>query len=688
MSNDHRKQSKVTPRRLELSLSPEDGSLQTAPLSKVLLTATDGLYTDLYNAAHGEIEVTTAKMAEEDDGQDAALGGSSSLKKEKMSNLSFAQRRNELGWRLAQHGKSISHVAALTAACHSTDFAQATVLSTKALKHARTAWVQADEAQDALYFFHAQLFPARQAPHDVYGALDLLKSGEWKDLPTDLRLIMDPYEKSEEYQWSAKEVKERWHLAVRRKLMLGELGWMKRNNMKGLWTTGINGGVVRLTYGEPKTVGSLTIYPIEARLTVLSLKDEAEWVLLSVNVHTQAKTGESNHQLDPSHRQQFDLHRLCAKAMASEERDATKESDRVSRPLNAVFQVAQTFSLSWQLEILSSQAQALRKGVWAATSNLVVTPVQFYSAQDGKADDDMDDSDGNNVLGVIRICFWRVDDRYGPPSIDALNHDSTAMLEKDGGKKTSQLSLIIRAIANVGVQVCLSGGLSVRQNDAADATVKRLVEAASDPFALSVSNALLAATTICAQQKCRAIADALRSSNDAESALPEWITVSAENASICVSATISYGATRTATPIVLFRLGCDARTGGFICVFSRSTDLLRKLSSNDVSGSNTMALRQSKLPRRQALANATGRAIRDAFDGLTRSMNVLATRTGVGGKWNDVNEQSASLRERAILVARKDVRASMISCCSVAAVYGFGAIAMSLACGVDAAADM
>ena len=33
-----------------------------------------------------------------------------------MSNLSFAQRRHELAWRLASHSRALQHVTALTAA--------------------------------------------------------------------------------------------------------------------------------------------------------------------------------------------------------------------------------------------------------------------------------------------------------------------------------------------------------------------------------------------------------------------------------------------------------------------------------------------------------------------------------------------------------------------------------------------
>ena len=59
----------IQPRRLELELDPEDGSLLTAPLLSVLMAATDGLYSDLYNMAHGEMHVTSAHVAGPDDEQ-------------------------------------------------------------------------------------------------------------------------------------------------------------------------------------------------------------------------------------------------------------------------------------------------------------------------------------------------------------------------------------------------------------------------------------------------------------------------------------------------------------------------------------------------------------------------------------------------------------------------------------------
>jgi len=680
----------ATPCGLELSLNPEDGSLLTAPLSTVLLSATDGLYSDLYQMAHGEIEVAHANEDES-----GAL-----LTKEKMSNLSFAQRRHELAWRLAQHAKALSHVSGLTAAAASSkDFAQSTRVSTKALQHARTAWVQADEAQDALYFFHAQLFPARQAPHDVYGALDLLQRGVWRDMSTDVELKMDPYETSNEHSWSAKEVAERWHMAVQTKLLTGEVGHMKQSSPQTLWKISLQGGIVKLTQGTPKQIGSSFKYPVEATLTVLSTAANAEWTLLSVEVEAQPKTGESSHQLDPTNRQRFDLHRLCVQAMKKEEARAKRENDEspgtatVARPLNALFQVAHTFDLSWQLEILSAQAQALRRGVWAtADSSLQVTPVTFF--------------DDGPILGIVSIAFWSVDDRYGPPRVGDLDDDTTIAketLQSENGSTrknavgkdavTNKFVLSIRAEANAGMRVSLSGGKVIMEAAKMDPivqrTVTKLIAAASDPFALSASDVLLAATTLCGERKCHAVVQALQQLKP--SILPKWMRLTVERGGIAVAAQVSYGMDVETPFVVLFRLECDARTGSFVFTFPRSANLLRMLSCNHPSASDAMTLRMTKAAshrQKGMAATATGRFVKDSFDGLARSMNLLGQRTGVGGEWVNANDADALLRQRAIQLACADVKASLTTCCGVAAVYGLSAMSLGVATGVTAVADM
>ena len=805
----------IVPRRLELSLNPEDGSLLTAPLLSVLLSSTDGLYSDLYNMAQGELEVTTARAAEgdaedeEEKQQDQALGPAAAAaaaaaagsRKEKMSNLSFAQRRHELAWRLAQHGRTLTHVSALTAAAASSDIATATRVSTKALQHARTAWVQADEAQDALYFFHAQLFPARQAPHDVYGALDMLLGKSWFDLPNDLKLLVDRYDDSHERAWSSAEVADRWHMAVRDKLLRGEVGWMRQHNQHMAWNISLRGGVVRLTHGAPKVLRTASrssgstgpgysplkpgdtvdseeasgnslshtsnnetlIYPIEAVLTVLSTSQPSQWSLVSIECHAQAKTGESNHQLDTSNRQRYDLHRLCALAMAKEEvrqrrldqeketksSDTTMEdinsnngqakipattgssallpSDSVARPLHGLFQVAHSFSLSWQLEILSAQAQALRKGVWTekdSNSRIVVTPVRFFDI----------DHDTSSLLGVVSISFWSVDDRYGPPSMgdlcldesdetsgstnaagssnDAIEATSVASSSKQGSSLkhsvpvSNQFTLSVRAETGSGIKVSLSGAASVMEFSKIQPhvrlTIRDLLQATSNPFALSASEALLAATRLCAERKCQAVVEALQpsSASAADVALPSWISLKVERGSIAVSTRIVYYGAATdqpselqRPPVVLFRLMCDARTGSFISTFARSARLLQFMACNHAKSAESTALRMAQLAKHSRAGAArravtVGRAVRDAFDSLARSMNVLGQRTGVGGVWQDEDSMSASLRQRAINLACKDVRVSMINCCGMAAMYGLSAVAMGVASGVDACVDM
>jgi hypothetical protein len=747
---------------MELSINPEDGSLQTAPLSLVLLAATDALYSDLYNMAQGELDVITTSTAalpqgddvenEEDVPQEQLPAATVQRKKERMPNLSFAQRRHELAWRLASNGKSLQQVAALTAAAASTDLGPAVQVSTTALQHTRTAWVQADEAQDALYFFHAQLFPARAAPHDVYGASDVMLHGQWYDLPRDLLLLMDHrYESSAESTWSKQEVDQRWQLTVRDKLITGEVGWMRRKQLqengnaeKPLWKVSLKGGIVKFTVGKPKTVlaeassndatttETSKQYPIEALLTVLPSKHHA-WTLLSVTVQIQAKTGEFNHQLETSNRQRFDLHRLAATAMSREEvrsnqEHATAELSKLgsaavhdvvneenpkaddddeltttpapSRPLHELFQVTHTFLLAWQLELLSAQAQALRRGVWAAadSNSVTVTPVRFLENGDG----------------AMSISFWKVDDSYGPPAMGDLSltddkRPATTTTVQLGSVKnrgssttmitTSQLTLSIRAESDAGIKVSLSGGDSMMnvkgpRGQLIRSTTNDLLEAASNPFALSASDALLAATKLCAEFKCQAVVEALQPAAGRKSALPPWIRLAEERGSIAVAARIQYYGipedTSSGMPI-LFQIVCDARTGSFVCTFPRSMQLLRRLAGNDIQASEPMSLCIASLPpnrRRAAGSSSSGRVVRDAFAALVRSMNLLGQRAGVGGKWDDIDDNSSLLRDRAILMACADVKAALVKCCGMTALYGLAPLALGAAVGLEAIPDM
>ena len=577
-------------RRLELSLNPEDGSLQTAPLLHVLLAATDDLHRDLYSAAHGELLVSA------DEGP----------QNERLSNLSFAQRRHELAWRLAQHTKGLTHVAALTAHASVTH----TPPARTALQHARQAWLQADEAQDALYFFHAQLFPARAAPHDVYGALDVLLRGKWTDLPTDLQLSTSTSTPMQ----SAAEWKQEWYTLVRRKLL--------QDDVTHHWKASLQGGVLHLTHES-----------LEAHVTVLFPN---VWTLLQLTVTVHPQTGDWSHQLEPSHRQRYDLHRLGARALQQ-------------GGLEALFGVAQTFRLAWQLELWSAQAQALRRGVWGATQGpaLTITPVQF---------------DHENENGRLAISFWKVDDSYGSPALP-------------NGEKppvSNQLTLQIKASLQDGVQCALTA-----------ASMTPIPQEKG----VSASAALLAATKICAQGKCAAVVEALSSSSPTNG-----IRLAVEGGSIAVAAPIRYHgveADTTTTAVELFRLVCDARSGSFVSIFPRSADLLRQLACNQPS--EALRLRMASLPshRRKAMGTqSSGRVVKDAFDALIRAMNSLGQKTGAGGPWLDLDQQSAQLRKQSIQASAADVHATLIKCCAMAALYGLVPMSFAIGAGLEALADM
>ncbi len=859
---------KLQPQKLELILNPEDGSLQTAPLLSVVTACTDSLYRDIYDMAHGELQIISGgggpTNALDGTPEDPASAASNVRRKDKMSNLSFAARRHELSYRLASHSKALTHVAALTASNHngtdeSANLAKFVDVSTKALTHARTAWIQNDECQDALYFFHGRLFSLRAGPHDVYGALDFMTNGRtswknnptnnscndtdeknannnctsfWYDLPSDLKLETDRYETSAEQQWPKQEVSDRWQMAVRRKLLLGEVGWMaaRRQQLqkqqqqlsqqfssttrkastrfanKVPWKISLKGGIVRLMHGKPKktidnsTGKTKTLYPLEAILTVLTtdsdtdtdkkssttkrdegaiLEDQAEWTLISVDVYAQAKTGQSNHQLDTTNKQRYNLHRLCALAMAREERQNRVQKEQrkqaesktnedgtspaslatVARPLNALFRVAQYFSLSWQLEILSEQAKALSKGNWGGgassgdgrimgtsisgsrrmgsssvsggSHSIVVTPVKFFENRTSR------------ILGVLSISFWAIDDRYGPPSmgdlmrldeededdeafgtggsggpaIGSAENDSVSTVSRSvqNPAVTNMLTLSVRAEPDVGIKVSLSGADSIMEfashpkHGHVRSTIGDLLEATSNPFALSASEALLAATILCAERKCYAMVEAL------PSFIPSWITLAVEKGNIVVAANIQYYITNavddvnpggaasptsaTSEPVVLFRLACDSRTGSFVPTFSRSTPLLQHMACNDIlAASDTTLLRIANLAKlrrsrssKAASAGAvfgSGRVVRDAFESLSRSMNVLGQRTGVGGAWKDTDDRSTLLRQRAIGLACKDVKVSLMSCCGMAVLYGLSAVSMGVATGITASPEM
>lgn len=673
--------SKVEPKRMELSLNELDGSLQASTLSQVVLAVTDQLYNDVYTMVQGEMEVALPSAPGEEE-QDASAGvdaaaNNAMRKSERMANLSFVQRRHELAWRLAANAKRVQMTCALTGAAAATDLGTTVRVCTTALQQTRTAWIQADEAQDALYFFHGQLFAGRAAPHDVYGASDILLRSMWYDVPSDVRLIADRYETSLARMWSKEETEQRWQLAVRNKLLRGEVAEWRRQKREPLWSISLTGGIVKLTHGNPKRMDDgKDMYPVEALLTVLPSPtdepssespgpvDSSAWSLLSITVNVKPKTGEFDHQLVCSNRQRYDLHRLAMLAM--------NRAHDAGNPLETLFNVSNSFLLQWQLEVLSAQAQALRRGVWSAGTEAAVSIESVV--YDPKTD-----------AGSMSIAFWKVDDAYGAPSFTDLQTGESVPKETTVPRVQQQLQLWIRADTTLGLRVALSGGVDANSSETA-----LLVQATSHPLALSASDALLAATKLCAARKCEAAVAALQDQ------LPPWIHLTSDNKGIiAVAASITYyGADEqnaSVNPVLLFHIRCDLRTGTFVNTFPRSMHLLRRLSSNESQASLPVALRLAALPetrRRTAASNSTGRVVRDIMDTFLRSMNLLGRRVGVGGRWEDIDGQSSLLRSRSIHSACQDVRKTLINCCGAVALYGLVPLAYSTAFGLDGVPDL
>jgi len=903
---------------LPLSLT-ETGALATAPLSTVVNAATDDLYQDIYNLVHSDIKIVSvansnatannttgggegdntsntagannssstattsagenAVASVEEKLTAAALGVNDSstnntttnttntnpsnpndsileTRKQRMSNLSFAQRRHELTRRIVQHTKSIAHVYALTASSlpksHSAILQQnalknnhtsslftespsttstgvkifdppprlgATVqVSSDALQYVKSGWVSQDEAQDALYFHHDGLWKARSHCHDVLGALCVLSTpaanesgvknggddmeidttkvgegggGRWPDFPTDVALAVDRYETSNERAYSTSELQARLASAVRRKLVLGEVGACKsgdKHSHKLPWRVilGKGGGSIRLTYSTPRTVSTaealrqqsvaadddttntkLQQYPIEAKLSVLNEDPStASWKLLSIHVNCSPKTGESDHQLVLNKKQMFDLHRIGERCMIVEEAvcrkmneeaeatgsngtvsmsDEKKQTPVVPRPLYRLFEVAHAFALSLQMEILSSQAEALRRGAWGGSSStggksssargghtnecIQVSPVHFFTgnSEEGKTNDDEP-----APIAVMAVHFWSCDDRYGSPRVGDLSDCKTDemssnvstntpnqrqddnFLPKSDNRGNKRLSLCIRAVPTVGLVVSLSGGSGYENDDDTTTAIShhmkrnadKLLSSIQDSFQLSMSDALLAATVLCADRRCQAVVTSLNKQKINK--LPGWIHLEVECGTISVAAVITYPTSSKTTakdrrtPTVLFRLACDSRSGRFLPIFPRPASLLRLLACNDPSSSDVQSLRNASMASAFARSGgtikrgvadiasreSTGRIVRDAFDALSRSMDTLGRKCGVGGLWNDIDAQSVSLREKSINQTCHDVRASLITCSGIASVFGVGTIGLKIAGGIDPVVDV
>ncbi len=845
----------------------ENGALSMAPLSTVVNSATDSLYQDLYNLVYSDVKIVSVaktntatnntggdgNASSTEDKVNATVGAPSDpndalleTRKAKMANLSFAQRRHELTRRIVQHTKSVAHCYALTAASlpkslsslqyqkmlkssssspllspTSSNAAKiheppprlgATVqVSSDALQFVKSGWISQDEAQDALYFHHDELWKARGHCHDVLGALCVLSTpnyvdetnggsvrggGFWPDFPTDVALAVDPYGVSKEKAYSPSELKARLASAIRRKLVLGEVGSIRSNNNEGKELTSQlpwrivfeqGGGSIRLTYGSPRTVSTaealrqrtvakeegeeeqdseinLQQYPMEARLSVLSEDANASWKLLSLHVRCSPKTGESDHQLGMNKKQMFDLHRIGERAMIVEEAicrkaneamknttTATKSKDEnameideekttetastplIPRPLLRLFEVTHAFSLSLQLEMLSSQAEALRRGAWGGAirvsggkettgDGIAVSPAYFFDSENNSL---QSDESNPAPIAVMAVHFWHCDDRYGSPRVGDIIEDKTngAKVESSSSKGAGpgqrcddnylpasdkkgkeRLSLCIRAVPMVGLVVSLSG--SNAENDTTPEShhlkrnVDKLLLSIQNPFQLSMSDALLAATVLCAERRCHAVVDALNRTK--ASHLPAWIHLEVECGSITVAGSISYQhfSPKTRPPTVLFRLACDSRSGRFVPTFHRSISILRRLACNDPSTSDVQLVSNVAMASaRQAQGNvftkkvgereSTGRCVRDAFDALSRSMDTLGRKCGVGGLWNESDALSSkSLREKSVDQSVDQTWASLITCSGIAAVFGVAGIALKISSGVDPVIDM
>jgi len=838
----------------------ENGALSMAPLSTVVNSATDSLYQDLYNLVYSDVKIVSVaknntatnnsggdgNASSAEDKLNATVGAPSNpndalleTRKAKMANLSFAQRRHELTRRIVQHTKSVAHCYALTAASlpkshsslqyhkllkssssspllspTSSNAAKiheppprlgATVqVSSDALQFVKSGWISQDEAQDALYFHHDELWKARGHCHDVLGALCVLSTpnhndncgggnrggGFWPDFPTDVALAVDPYGVSKEKSYSPSELKARLASAIRRKLVLGEVGSIRNNNEGKKLTSQLpwrivfeqGGGSIRLTHGSPRTVSTaealrqrsaakeeedceinLQQYPMEARLSVLSEDSNASWKLLSLHVRCSPKTGESDHQLGMNKKQMFDLHRIGERAMIVEEaicrkaNEATKNttttttseeenameidgeksiettsSPLIPRPLLRLFEVTHAFSLSLQLEMLSSQAEALRRGAWGGAAGvketlgdgIAVSPAYFFDSEN----DVGNKSDKNNrpaPIAVMAVHFWLCD---GTPRVGDIicSDEDTANSEKDDSssiigagpgqrrddnflpasdnKGKERLSLCIRAVPMVGLVVSLSGSDAENDMTSESHHLKRnadkLLSSIQNPFQLSMSDALLAATVLCAERRCHAVVDALNRTK--ASHLPPWIHLEVECGSITVAGRISYQhfSLKRRAPTVLFRLACDSRTGRFLPTFHRSISILRRLACNDPSTSDIQFVSNVAMASaRQAKGNmftkkvgereSTGRLVRDAFDALSRSMDTLGRKCGVGGLWNESDVlRSKSLREKSVEQSVDQTWASLITCSGIAAVFGVAGIALKVSSGVDPVIDM
>lgn len=315
-----------------------------------------------------------------------------------------------------------------------------------------------------------------------------------------------------------------------------------------------------------------------------------------------------------------------------------------------------------------------------------------------------------------------------------------------------RLCLCLSSVPGRGIVVSISGGASImdilqQQEQNANSlhilrNVKKLLSSIHDPFQLSASHALLSATVLCAHLRCSSVVEALMSQGARQSSqqksnisskvdlpLPDWINLSVDCGTISVSVKVSYfhneekNDTRRddqSSFFVAFRLACDSRTGKFVVLFPSEASLLRGLACNDPSASElqqyrTVLLNSLTFYPSALLGNSTqngsksseddendndpisvarsnrelsGRVVKSYFDSLTRSMNILGQRVGVGGKWHDNSLEAERLRLRAIANDCVDVRESLMLCCGISSIFGVVGKSIGLLAGVDTMADV
>ncbi len=663
------KSEKKSSSRLEgLTVSPMDGTLICSPLSAIVNAVTEGLYDEL------------------------------KARSETLQSLSFAQRHFELSQCMAQHLKRVAHVTALTEYTTSPNNHWEAILENvqQTLRHVRVSWGAADEAQDALFFHHADLWKARSHCHDLYGALQTFLNGQWTDLSHDLHLQQPPLQPSTNSKNNNKkknpsqECLAKVQSLVRTKLV-HELSY-KDDDTSVIWKRKKTSWdkiqleqdqiVVKCVFG-PKFQKK---HAMEVRLTVLS----SVWTLLELHIQVQAKTGESHQSCHVQNTQMYTLHKLCTKALQH-------KPSQQSSSLETLFQLCHDFLQSWQFQLLYSQAYSLSK---SKTNTLPTLTVIQHIAKTNSKQDDSDD-ENEKYLNEIILYFWSpMEERFASlwkPSIGPLDSTLTSSHvtktannkndDEDGMMDASRYCLHLVGVPNKGIQVYLTGAAYYSSTDYySKDDVKNVLQHIQNSQQISISHAILAATVICAKQKCQALVQYYNSSK--HNNIP-WMSVSADGGTIVVS----YQQKNSTKTTVLFRVEVDSKTGNFIVTFPKSyTILYSLLPTNNTATSTTKTANKKKQKQQQQQKGLTKRFIKDAVDGLVRSMEVLSKRVGVGvnptTSKNKDEVEVMLLRERAMDSASVDVQKSLMICSAIAYTYGIGAISLAIASSVQVLPDM